>query len=364
MPQSLTRPFQYKSIHTTQNKQIFSQTQPKFSQQIKLSSQFQSPVPTKSPLPQFNQPFSNLQQEFYFNAPRQPVPYQPFPQLRPQQPLPSPPSPPTQSPQQQFEFPPPHTHFPVLQQTPLVQQQNVFNQQLAQRQKQQQLQINLQPQQQQQQRLPHFEANQFFKEQPTAPPQIQFLQKPNTLAAVQQNSQQQLQYSHQFNNQPPHLNQGHLQQPQQIIPPGGELVPSLAKYEQHISVPVEASQQQTLQSHQQQQFQQQQQQQQLQQQQQQLQQHLQQEQYKQQIQQQFSQPQTQSAQREPHFIQGNPSLQSSTQNQHRANQNYADKLVYHTTSRPAPSKPIYVSSSTTTTTERPTSPRPEPPKRE
>lgn len=198
-PQLQSRPPQIKSISPQFAKQYLS-SQTKYQSQPKLVPQFQAPVHVK---PQFSQPLPNLQ-EYYFNTPRQPVPYQPFNQIRPQsQPLPSPPPSPLPLSQPQFEFPT-HTHFPIHQQPPLVQQQNIFNQQLSQRlqkQKQeQQLQQHQYEQHQQQQQQQQFEnqhnpevlrqqqlqqqfrfqqtpleSHQQFRE-PTPTPQYQFVQ--------------------------------------------------------------------------------------------------------------------------------------------------------------------------------------------
>lgn len=316
LPASLTRPFQYKPVQAALNKP-FSQPQPKFQQQFKLTPQFQN-APRPSFSPQFSQPLPNLQQEFYFNPPRQPVPYQPLPQLRPQvQPSPAPLPPP------HFDFPT-QTHFPVHQQLPLVQQQNVFQQQLGQKQQQvslQHQQINFQqPQVNLQQRYPqqHFENIQQV--------QYQFQQKPTQQSLPLQNSQQQYQQQH--------------QQPAQKVVP--ELIPSLSKYEQHVSVSIDPSQQPNILS-------------------QAAQRPLSQQEYRQQIQQQFSQ----APHRVEYQIQSSSPLPPASVPRQKPSESFVNRpsqqIIYQSTPRPQ----IYVSSTTTTTTtERPTTAKAEPPKKD
>lgn len=353
-PQLQSRPPQYKSISPQFAKQYLS-SQTKYPPQPKLIPQFQAPPQAK---PQFSQPLPSLQ-EYYFNTPRQPVPYQPFSQVRPQsQPLPSPP--PSPQPQLQFEFPP-HTHFPIQQQPPLLQQQNIFNQQLAQRlqkqkheqQVQQQQQYEQQQRQQQQlqnqhnadalrhqqlqqqlryQQQPQLEANQHFRE-PTPTPQYQFIQKPQN---------QQVQYNQQFQNQ-----QQHFQQAQQVVPPGGELIPSLSKYEQHISIPVDPSQQPSILLQQQQQ--------------QRGEPTLSQDEFRKQIQQQFDQDSSRNREKGHYIVQNSPSVEQSQESQQKSRENYyirTSQPTYQTSPRPTSPRTIYVSS-TSTTTERPTTEKPQ-----
>lgn len=346
---------------------------PKSSQQGRLVPHFQVPL-TRPPTSQFSQPLSNFQTEFTFSGPRQPVPYQPFTYLRPQQPSPPPSPSPSPVPQPQFQTQfdfPPHTHFPIQQQQlPLPQQQHVFDQQLAQRYQslQQQYTLQKQPQSYPQGQT---ESGQQVKE-PTPQPQLHYTQQPTPQTPqqqsqhqfnkqqqqqlqqqyyqqqlqqqqkqqqlelqqrqkLQQSQQQQQQQQQQYQQQQQHQQQ--QQQQQRPVPPGGELIQSLSKYEQHISVPIDASQQphssQTQQQEQEQQRQEQ----------------LTPEQYKQQILQRYVQ---------------NPSQNRYTQNsQNKQNENQfkSSSPAYYTTARPSPTKQIYVSS--TTTTERPTTAKPE-----
>lgn len=356
-PQLQGRPPQIKSISPQFAKQYLS-SQPKYQPQQKLVPQFQAPL---QPKPQFSQPLPNLQ-EYYFHTPRQPVPYQPFTQIRPQsQPLPSPPP----SPPPQFEFPT-HTHFPIHQQPPLVQQQNIFNQQLAQRlqkQKLEQLQQQQYEQQQQQQQQfenqhnsealrqqqqlqhqfrfqqPQLESSQQFRE-PSPTPQYQFLQKPRPSEAAPQNIQ--FQYQQQFQNQQQQQQQQQFnnlqqqQQQQQILPPGGELIPSLSKYEQHISIPADPSRQPTIQSQPEEQT-------------------LSQEDFRKQIQQQFNQEAVRNAQKGHYIVQNSPSIEQSAEPAQKSRDNYFIKSTqpsYQTSPRPTSPRTVYASS--TTTTEKPT----------
>lgn len=300
---------------------------PSKSTQGRLVPQFQAPL--TRPV-QFSQGLPSFQPEYTFDAPRQPVPYQPFTYLRSQQPQ-QPPSPspsPSPSPVLQPQFPPqfefPAHHFPAQQQLPSPQQQHTFDQQLAQRQKLQQQQQQ-QQQQQKQQQLPQRQPQRYqpavptkvqqYRE-PTAQPQLQYTQQPTAQPQSPQPSlQPQIQYNHQ--RQP-----SGSQQPQNVVPPGGELIPSLSKYEHHTSLRVGPSQSPLLTQGEQQE----------QQPQKQEQQQPTPEQYKQQIEQQFAQRQ-----------------QQNYYSQQNGNQNYFlrnNSPVYQSTARPS------------TTTERPTTQKP------
>lgn len=197
----------------------------------KPTSQQYSSVPSRHPSPpspQFSHTISHPPPpNFQNNRPplsqRQPVPYKPFDYLKPQQALSQPPPqpnlPPSQPPshinpnpqQPQIQFRP-ETHFPIHQQLPLPEQSHVFN-----------------PRINQQEPLP------------SARPQHQ--QVPQQLPQPQQQLEQ-THYQHQINHnqfnsekqqvhQNEHLN--NLQTAQNILPPGGQLIQSVPKYEQHIS---------------------------------------------------------------------------------------------------------------------------------
>ncbi|VEN37633.1 unnamed protein product, partial [Callosobruchus maculatus] len=228
--------------------------------------------------------------------PRQPVPYTPFDKIRPQQPFPQPSplsshqSPPHQHQPIQFR---PESHFPIYQQLPLAQQNYVFNKpprfsQVLQTVKeervppqpivQQQLplehehhdqfsqtpefQQHHQPPQQhdQQSAQPQFSTShqqppQHHEQQPAQPQfsshQQGFQQHQNQQKPPQQYNHQQSQshqsqpqhnfVQHNFNTERPQIQQqpvnnqlsqnDHLN----ILPPGGQLIQSVPKYEQHFS---------------------------------------------------------------------------------------------------------------------------------
>ncbi|XP_064211606.1 bromodomain-containing protein 4 isoform X2 [Tribolium castaneum] len=151
---------------------------PEFSQPPKTSQRFPPPRPVP---PQFQ---------------RQPVPYQPFEALRTQPPI-------------QFR---PQTHFPVTQ-SPITEKPhfNQFRQQFNQ----------AKPPSSQYHTLPQFQQENNFPQRPE--PQFQ---------QPQQRPEPQFQQPQQ---RPEHFQQPQFQQPS-IIPPGGELIQSLPKFEQHISV--------------------------------------------------------------------------------------------------------------------------------
>ncbi|KAF2893862.1 hypothetical protein ILUMI_12303 [Ignelater luminosus] len=249
----------------------FNQPPPSFNKQPQFGRQFpqgpqlqshqqlpttRSPVifhsqhfPVRSGISSFQQ-FSGPQNT-QFNTPllnRQPVPYQPFDQIRHQQ---------HQPPQQpQIQFPRTHTHFPIHQQLPLNQPQQPFNSQFPNSNEHQHLQAT---QQQFQNNLRHEEVIRQQQQQrhQSHPQQQQLLhpqqqqQKPQQQPIHQQPIPQQ-QFSQQFvqqqqhnfrQNQPvshfPSNNQGQLER---IIPPGGELIHSVPRFEQHISVPADPTQ--------------------------------------------------------------------------------------------------------------------------
>ncbi|KAJ8978832.1 hypothetical protein NQ317_010832 [Molorchus minor] len=184
---------------------------PKFSHSISHPAppHFQSPRPSHSP-------------------PRQPVAYKPFDNLRPQQPqqqfiqlpqnqVPTHLNPTPNQPQVHFR---PETHFPSHQQLPLSQQTHTFNPTRA------------------PQHLPQVNTQLQYRQEELSQSKVQQSEQPQQ----QIHYQQQTTHNH-FKNQVPqnqqsisqneHLN--NIQTAQSIIPAGGQLIPSLPKYEQHIS---------------------------------------------------------------------------------------------------------------------------------
>ncbi|XP_044264684.1 extensin-like isoform X2 [Tribolium madens] len=182
---------------------------PEFPQPSKTNQRFPPPRPVP---PQFQ---------------RQPVPYQPFEALRTQPPI-------------QFR---PQTHFPITQAPPITEKPVHFNQFRPQK-----------PSGQQYHTLPQFhqEPSHNFQQRPI---EAQFHQRPEPQPQFQQPQQRpEPQHQPQFQQpqqRPEPQHQPQFQQPQQrpepqfqqqfhnqpsIIPPGGELIQSLPKFEQHISV--------------------------------------------------------------------------------------------------------------------------------
>ncbi|KAJ8925521.1 hypothetical protein NQ315_009360, partial [Exocentrus adspersus] len=230
----------------------------------KPTSQQYSSIPSSrhhpQPAPQFSHTVSHPAPPTFQNPrpqARQPVPYKPFEYLRPQQSFPqsSPQQhhlPPNQAshhtssnskiPPQQPSLPPPshlnpnpqaphihfrpETHFPVHQQLPLQEQSHIFN-----------------PSYNQQEQLPQ------TRQQP------QHVQVPQQQNQPQEQTQYQHEVSHtQFNSQQQEIHQqpqqhqtqhqtlvpqnehlNNLQTAQSILPPGGQLIQSVPRYEQHIS---------------------------------------------------------------------------------------------------------------------------------
>lgn len=133
-----------------------------------------------------------------------------------------------------------HQHQPqnpqVLQQNQQFPQQNLQYTQHHQQFSQVNQQLQQQNQQLQQQNRPNFLNQQ--EQSIRNPQQINF-----------EHHQQNVQFQHLVkNNQNLQQQQQQQQQPQQqsVIPPGGELVPSVSKYEQHISIPTFPQQQSAL----------------------------------------------------------------------------------------------------------------------
>lgn len=150
-----------------------------------------------------------------------------------------------------------------------------------------------------------------------------------------------MQYQQQFANQQQQQQQlNNLQQQhQQVLPPGGELIPSLSKYEQHISIPADPSQQPNI----------------LLQQSQSQDQSLSQEEFRKQVQHQFNQ----DSQKGHYIVQNSPSVEQSAESAQKSRDNYfikSSQPSYQTSPRPTSPKTIYVSS--TTTTEKPTTQKP------
>ncbi|CAG9813102.1 unnamed protein product [Phaedon cochleariae] len=185
---------------------------------------------------------------------RQPVPYKPFENFRPQQNIPQPTSISSSHPQQPVQFRP-ETHFPPHQQLPLTHQSHTFNpprfsQPLPQY-NSQEISENpsqhSQPSQNQQQYPNHQQQHQYQQSNYLQQQSIQ--QQPNLALQHQANSQQsanhqvhhnQFHNNQNYQNQQPqgisqneHLN--NVQAVQNILPPGGQLIQSVPKYEQHIS---------------------------------------------------------------------------------------------------------------------------------
>ncbi|KAG5865657.1 hypothetical protein JTB14_026178 [Gonioctena quinquepunctata] len=250
-PPGFRQPQPYRPItfpSPTNHKPFGRQTAPQYQQQPQQQSKysFQSPPFTK-PNQQFNS-FSPQSPHFShtishppparFQNPRptapqvrQPVPYKPFDNLRPQQTFsqPSPITPPHVQQQVQFR---PETHFPVHQQLPLTEQTHTFNQQRYNQPVGQQYNSDFKqppnqqhPQNFQQQQQTHHQQN-FQHQQHQAQPQ-QHQTQPQNQQALYRNPNQQ---------QPQSISQNeHLNNLPNILPPGGQLIPSVSKYEQHIS---------------------------------------------------------------------------------------------------------------------------------
>ncbi|KAJ8942656.1 hypothetical protein NQ318_013369 [Aromia moschata] len=202
---------------------------------------FQGPRPQGPPAPQFSHTISHPPPPNFQSARpspaqgRQPVAYKPFDNLRPQQPqqafVPSPQSqPPHVNPnvnQHQVQFRP-ETHFPTHQQLPLIEQSLAFN---SQRIAQQTPQVNGQQQFKNEEPSPS-------RVQPTQPPQQQVHYQHQISHLHSQNQQQQQLQRQQLQqkqsiSQNEHLN--NIQAVQGALPPEGQLIQSLPKYEQHIS---------------------------------------------------------------------------------------------------------------------------------
>ncbi|XP_023311770.1 bromodomain-containing protein 4-like [Anoplophora glabripennis] len=215
------------------------------------SPQFSHTISHPAP-PSFQNPRPPLPQQ------RQPVPYKPFDYIRPQQtftqPSPQPNLPPSQPPshinpnsqQPQIQFRP-ETHFPIHQQLPLPEQSHIFNPRFSQQEQlppsrlqHQQVQLPQQPPQPQHQQV----------QLPQQPLQTQHQQSQLSQQPLQTQSLEQTHYQHQINHnqynndkqqnnqqnaipQNEHLN--NLQTAQNILPPGGQLIQSVPKYEQHTS---------------------------------------------------------------------------------------------------------------------------------
>lgn len=241
---------------------------PQFQSQPNVQSQrFSQPTPLIPP--QFSHSISHPPPaEFHNFAPapptRQPVPYKPFENFRPTQDL-------AQSNrvsshrQQQIQFRP-ETQF-THQQLPHVQQDNAFAQEISHKSPQfpRQQEVPGSPPQPQfpkpheiprliQQQPSHFErpnpnvpqqlssnriqSSHQNPQQQQNPPAAPFSQQPTKHSQQALPLTQQPQNFFQQNNFNPHsiqFQQGNLPQTPNFIPPGGELIPSLSKYETHIS---------------------------------------------------------------------------------------------------------------------------------
>ncbi|KAJ8935160.1 hypothetical protein NQ314_012979 [Rhamnusium bicolor] len=283
------RPFSFPPPPPSNYKPVGRQNPSQFSSQPKYP--FQSPPYTKPtsqqysnfppsrpqspPSPQFSHSISHPPPPSHFHNPRpsppqtrQPVAYKPFDNLRPQQSFPqlplehNQPSPHINSdppPQIQFR---PETHFPTHQQLPLAQQSHTFNpprysQQNPQTNVQQQfrkeesprtrtqhVQSSQPPQQsrqplhtqqplQTQQSLPPQQALQIHQPQQSQPTHYQHQINHNDFRNQQIIQNQQQTDQQELISQNEHLN--NIQTAQHILPPGGQLIQSVPKYEQHIS---------------------------------------------------------------------------------------------------------------------------------
>lgn len=230
---------------------------PQFGRKI-ITSQF--PPPSRNappPFPSRHPPsnrnpavsFSNFARSPHNQSPsgsisfRQPVPYQPFDQIKPQQ--------------KEVQFPRTHTHFPIRQQLPSSNSPTVFNQHHVQHNRPAEHQDFNQPIVPSQ--SPQIRPQQELRHQPILT-QHNLQLVPNVQQHQQFHQQhQQIPNQHEFVRQQQHLQdevrqheqikqqQFRLQQQQQknqqqfapqapFVPPGGELIESVPKYEQHFSV--------------------------------------------------------------------------------------------------------------------------------
>ncbi|KAI4467490.1 actin bundling/missing in metastasis-related [Holotrichia oblita] len=173
---------------------------------------------------------------------RQPVPYQPFDQIKPQE--------------NPIQFPRPQTHFPVRQQLPLNEPPAIFNQHQVHNRPP--APTNFNHQRPPVQNPPHFNPQirpqEELKQQPPvlSQPSIQLshnlqqhqqLVQQEQILRQQQQLQEQVRHHEQIKQQQLQLQQqlqqqkGQPQFPQApFVPPGGELIESVPKYEQHYNV--------------------------------------------------------------------------------------------------------------------------------
>lgn len=219
-PSSFSQPKRYPSQSharpTEQFNNIIRQPTPQFSHSIS------HPAPPT---------FQNNRPSFSGPPSRQPVPYVPFDkfrqqhQSRPPPPIPSHFSPPHSQPVQ-FR---PETHFPIHQQLPLNQPPTSFHS--SRPSFDNSIQQDYRPEQpgpfvhKQPTEAHHQQESQFVQNQQNEvrhQPQSEFRQPPQNDFRVQSQQFQQNQ-------------QAHLQNLPNILPPGGQLIQSVPKYEQHIS---------------------------------------------------------------------------------------------------------------------------------
>lgn len=173
---------------------------------------------------------------------RPPVPYQPFDQIKPQE--------------NPIQFPRPQTHFPVRQHLPLNEPPPAFNQHLVQNRPPPQAHFNHQrlPVQNQPHFNPQIRPQEELKQLPPilTQPSIQLSQnlqqhqqviQQEQILRQQQQLQEQVRHHELIKQQQLQLQQqlqqqkGQPQLPQApFVPPGGELIESVPKYEQHYNV--------------------------------------------------------------------------------------------------------------------------------
>ncbi|CAH0551351.1 unnamed protein product [Brassicogethes aeneus] len=199
--------------------------------------------PNNAPFPPFSRSPSNPPQ-------RQPVPYKPFEQPIPQQqknfpsqnhnfnnPPPQfrqpPPSfrQPAQTQPQNIQFRP-ETHFPAQQHPPLPQQNNVFNPQQVQEHK-----IQQQILEETKNRRPVEQNHQIQQQQHQIQQQNHQVQQHHQIQQQQLQQNQQILQQHQLQlQQKQNEHSQNFEQAKNLVPPGGELIHSLPKYEQHYSI--------------------------------------------------------------------------------------------------------------------------------
>ncbi|XP_025832147.1 mediator of RNA polymerase II transcription subunit 15-like [Agrilus planipennis] len=265
-------------------------------------SNFLTHFPEQQHLPQ-------VQKHHIFHTPQQQVPQKQYSQLPEQQQIPQLQKQLQFNPQQQHQSPEQPKPFLDSSHQPQAQAfvgsfgENANKEQFTQHQQFTQQQSIPQQGFQQQFRNDHNQNLPFHNQLPRLP-QHQLLP-----------SSQRLNNFNSIPTQPQHQQQQHPQQHQEenVLPPGGELIPSVSKYEQHITLPSETKEQQTNYQLNSQQHQPQQQQHQLQQQHQ----HQLQQQQQHQLQQQHQHQLQQQQQQQPHQSQQNQQRQQQQQQHHQ-----------------------------------------------